>query len=86
MNTSIKSFFNDTKVQIAILICTVVIGGIIINDQRSKNKYLDESCPRCGSCEVLDFGWDERIGGQHGHCPDCDCDFYLHCNDIDVTY
>lgn len=86
MNTSIKSFFNDTKVQIAILICTVVIGGIIINDQRSNNKYLNERCPRCGSWEVLDFGLDECMGGQQGHCPDCDCDFYLHCDDSDVTY
>lgn len=86
MNTSIKSFFNDTKVQIAILICTVVIGGIIINDQRSNNKYLDKSCPRCGSREVLDFGWDDSMGGQQAHCPDCDCNFYLHCDDSDVTY
>lgn len=78
MNKSIKSFFNDTKVQLVILICLVVVGYIIVNEQRSNIRYIDEPCPRCGSCEVLDFGWDERMDGQHGHCPDCDYNFYLH--------
>lgn len=86
MNTSIKSFFNNTKVQLIMFIGMVVIGFAMINSMRSKINYLDQLCPRCDSYEVLDFGYDERMGGQHGHCPDCGCDFYVHSDDCDVTF
>lgn len=86
MNTSIKSFFNNTKVQLIMLIGMIVIGTIVINNTRSKIKYLEQQCPRCDSYEVLDFGYDERMGGHQGHCPDCGCDFYVHYVDGDVTF
>ena len=61
---------------IVTLVLAIVLGGIIINHQRSKVKYVDTTCPSCGSHEVLDFGLTDE-GNQRAHCFGCRVEFTI---------
>ena len=55
---------------ITILLLAIILGGILINHERSQVRYVNTDCPYCGSSEVLDFGLTDG-GDQRAHCFDC---------------
>lgn len=72
-----KTSINSSAAMFTLLFVIIIAGICWINHLKSDIDYLDVECLRCGSVEVLDFGYDDHMGGQHGHCPDCGCDFYV---------
>lgn len=58
------------------LVAAIIIGLLYIGHLRSQVGYVDEDCPFCGSCEVLDFGTDND-GNQRAYCFDCSTEFAI---------
>lgn len=56
------------------LIVAIIVGLLYIGHLRSQVRYVDTSCPICGSSEVLDFGTGDD-GNQRAHCFDCSTEF-----------
>ena len=65
------------KIQITLLTVIITVGIIIIHNAKSKVNYISEPCPRCGSSEVLDCGYDNMKYQEHTHCVTCNRDFYI---------
>lgn len=57
-------------IPIACIAAVIIACLVFLLEERSNVKYVDMSCPACGSSEVLDYGVDHQ-GYQHGHCYRC---------------
>ena len=55
---------------ITLILLAIILGGIVINHQRSQVSYIDTDCPYCSSSEVLDFGLNDN-GEQQAYCYSC---------------
>lgn len=62
-----------TYLKLGLMILVLVAMVIYCNKQKSKVKYVNETCPVCFCDEILDFGQNEY--GQRCHCCDCGCEF-----------
>lgn len=60
-----------TKRMIVAVLFGLLLLGFILTLMSSHRdiKYLDQSCPICGSNEVLDMGWSHEC--HEGYCSDC---------------
>ena len=65
------------KIQIVLLVTIITVGIVVINHNKSMVNYMNEPCPICGYDEVLDFGYDNINGQEHGHCTNCKKDFFI---------
>lgn len=61
---------------IVAIVATIIIGFLYVSHIRSQVKYIDMTCPSCGSSEVLDFGLTDE-GDQRAHCFDCKQEFTI---------
>lgn len=59
-----------------LFLAAVIIGSLYVSHLHSQVKYVDEDCPFCGSCEVLDFGTDND-GNQLANCYDCSARYII---------
>lgn len=59
-----------------VFIVIVTISCLYVNHIKSNINYSNIPCVKCGSNEVLDFGFNEKIHANENYCSDCNLTFY----------